>query len=30
MGTTNTDQGEIIRAVFVHLKRRDTGDNVGR
>ena len=24
MGTTNTDQGEIIRAVFVHLKRRDT------
>lgn len=30
MGTTGTDQGEIIRAVFVHLKRRDTRDNVGR
>jgi hypothetical protein len=28
MGTTNTDQGEIIRAIFVHLKRRDTGDKV--
>jgi hypothetical protein len=30
MGIANTDHGEVIRAVFVHLKRRDTRDNVGR
>jgi hypothetical protein len=29
-GTAETDQAEVIRAVFVHLKRRDSGDNVGR
>ena len=32
-GTDNSDDiddGEILRAVFRHLKRQDTGDNVGR
>jgi hypothetical protein len=29
MWTTNADQGEIIRAVFVHLKRQNSGGNVG-
>jgi len=24
------DQGEVIRAVFLHLKRQDKADNVGR
>jgi hypothetical protein len=30
MGIAHSDSGEIIRAIFVHLKRRDTKDNVGR
>ena len=29
-GVTGTDQGEVIRAVFLHLKRKDSGDSVGR
>jgi predicted DNA-binding transcriptional regulator AlpA len=29
-GPDVVDRGEVIRAVFLHLKRRDTGDNVGR
>ena len=29
-GTTGIDQGEVLRAVFLHLKRKDRGDNVGR
>ena len=29
-GVQNLDSGEVIRAVFLHLKRRDTADNVGR
>src|SRR5262249_44895649 len=29
-GTGNLDQAEVLRAVFLHLKRRDTGDNAGR
>ena len=29
-GTTGLDQGEVLRAVFLHLKRKDRGDNVGR
>ena len=29
-GTTGIDQGEVLRAVFLHLKRKNTGDNVGR
>jgi hypothetical protein len=29
-GTSGMDQGEVIRAVFVHLKRQHSGDNVGR
>jgi predicted DNA-binding transcriptional regulator AlpA len=28
--TSGKDEGEVIRAVFLHLKRRNTGDNVGR
>jgi hypothetical protein len=28
MGTSHTDSGEVIRAIFVHLKRRDTRDNL--
>ena len=29
-GTPDNDQGEVIRAVFLHLKRQDRADNVGR
>jgi hypothetical protein len=29
-GIAETDQAEVIRTVFVHLKRRNSGDNVGR
>ncbi len=28
-GTGETDKAEVIRAVFVHLKRQNPGDNVG-
>jgi hypothetical protein len=30
MGTAHSDPGEIIRAVFVHLKRQNSVGNVGR
>ena len=29
-GITGIDGGQVIRAVFLHLKRRDSGDKVGR
>ena len=29
-GTAGIDGGQVIRAVFLHLKRRDSGDSVGR
>jgi hypothetical protein len=29
-GTNGMDQGEVLRAVFLHLKRKNSGDNVGR
>lgn len=29
-GVNGNDQAEVLRAVFLHLKRRDSGDNVGR
>ena len=29
-GTTGLDQGEVLRAVFLHLKRKERGDSVGR
>jgi hypothetical protein len=29
-GLDGVDRGQVIRAVFLHLKRRDTGDNVRR
>ena len=29
-GIENMDHGEILRAVFLHLKRKNTADNVGR
>jgi hypothetical protein len=29
-GTSGLDQGEVLRTVFLHLKRKDRGDNVGR
>ena len=29
-GIQNLETGEVIRSVFLRLKRRDTGDNVGR
>jgi hypothetical protein len=29
-GTSSMDQGEVLRAVFVHLKRQNSADNVGR
>jgi hypothetical protein len=29
-GTTSVGTGEIIKQVFVHLRRQNTGDNVGR
>jgi hypothetical protein len=28
-GITGLDGGQVIRAVFLHLKRRDSGDKVG-
>ena len=28
-GTSGKDEGEVIRAVFLHLKRRNQGGNVG-
>ena len=29
-GTTDVNQSEVIRAVFIHLMRRNSADNVGR
>ena len=29
-GIAGIDGGQVIRAVFLHLKRRDSGDKVGR
>ena len=29
-GLNGVDRGEVIRAVFLHIKRRDTTDNAGR
>ncbi len=29
-GTAGTDQGEVLRAVFLTLKRKNSGDTVGR
>jgi hypothetical protein len=29
-GTAGLDQGEVLRAVFLHLRRRHSGDGVGR
>ena len=29
-GSSGKDEGEVIRAVFLHLKRRNSADNVGR
>jgi len=29
-GTERIDQGEVLRAVFLHLKRQNSADNVGR
>ncbi len=29
-GANGTDQGEVLRAVFLHLKRQNPGDKVGR
>jgi hypothetical protein len=29
-GVQQVDSGEVVRAVFLRLKRRDTADNVGR
>ncbi len=29
-GVEGKDQGEVLREVFLHLKRQDRGDNVGR
>jgi hypothetical protein len=29
-GTEGIDQGQVLRAVFLHLKRQDSRDNVGR
>ena len=28
-GTSTTDQAEVVRAVFIHLKRQNSADNVG-
>src|SRR4051812_19647808 len=28
-GVTGADTGEVIRAVFIHLRRQNTGDSVG-
>lgn len=30
LGTADSEPGEVIRAVFVHLMRRNSTDNVGR
>ena len=29
-GTAGSDQGEVLRAVFLHLKRQNPADNVRR
>jgi hypothetical protein len=29
-GTAGIDQGEVLRVVFLHLKRQNSADNVGR
>ena len=29
-GVETTDQGEVLKTVFLHLKRQDSGDSVGR
>ena len=29
-GVAGKDQSEVVRAVFLHLRRRDSSDNVGR
>jgi hypothetical protein len=29
-GTKGIDQAEVLRAVFLHLKRKNSGDNVGK
>ena len=29
-GTNGMDQSEVLRAVFLHLRRKNSGDNVGR
>ena len=29
-GTEGMDQGEVLRAVFLHLKRQNSSDNVGK
>ena len=29
-GTAGIDQGEVLRVVFLHLKRQNTAENVGR
>jgi len=29
-GTATVDHGELVRAIFLRLKRRDSADNVGR
>jgi hypothetical protein len=29
-GVDCKDQGEVLKAVFLHLKRQDSGDNLGR
>jgi hypothetical protein len=29
-GTEGMDRGEVLRAVFLHLKRRNSSDNVGK
>ena len=29
-GIDGADEAEVLRAVFLHLKRQDSGDNVGR
>jgi hypothetical protein len=29
-GVESTDQGEVLKTVFLHLKRQDSGDSVGR
>jgi hypothetical protein len=29
-GTEGIDQGEVLQAVFLHLKRKNSADNVGK